>query len=42
MQQPDGRELEIIIAKQHDGPTGTVQMQFARVILKFQSKAHTY
>ncbi|MCA9322430.1 MAG: replicative DNA helicase [Planctomycetes bacterium] len=42
MQQPGGRELELILAKQRNGPTGTVQLQFAREIMKFRSKAHTY
>lgn len=37
-----GREVELIIAKQRNGPTGMVPLLFCRDIMKFRSRAHSY
>ncbi|MCB9833333.1 MAG: replicative DNA helicase [Planctomycetes bacterium] len=37
-----GREVELILAKQRNGPTGMVPLLFCRDIMKFRSRAHSY
>ncbi|HGY91577.1 MAG TPA: replicative DNA helicase [Planctomycetes bacterium] len=40
---PNGaREVELILAKQRNGPTGKISLQFARDIMKFRSLARDY
>ncbi len=36
------REVELILAKQRNGPTGKISLQFARDIMKFRSLARDY
>lgn len=40
--ESSGREIELILAKQRNGPTGMVPLLFCREIMKFRSRARNF